>query len=141
MHHILFIGSTMMVGSLILTVVLFGLAARAISWVTRTGWLHQGSTPHLAFNLIVALMWIVVVLTLSVWAWAALYMHLGLFDELEPALYFSIVSFTTVGFGDIVLEPGFRLYAGMTATHGLLIFGLFTAFLIEILKRSRPMNF
>ncbi|MEM6577192.1 MAG: ion channel [Pseudomonadota bacterium] len=141
MHHILFIGTTMMVGSLALTVLLFGVAARAMAWVTERGWLHQGTTPHLVFNLIVALIWIIFVLTLSVWAWALLYMHLGLFDELEPALYFSVVSFTTVGFGDIVLEPGFRLYAGMTATHGLLIFGLFTAFLIEILKRSRPNNF
>lgn len=140
MHHILFIGTTMMVGSLAFTVLLFGVANRAITWMNRTGWLGQGSTAHLVFNLIVALIWIILVLTLTVWAWAALYMYLGLFDELEPALYFSVVSFTTVGFGDIVLEPGFRLYAGMTATHGLLIFGLFTAFLIEILKRSRPVS-
>lgn len=141
MHHILFIGAAMMVSSLAVTVALFGLAARTISWVTRTGWLRQGSTPHLMFNLIVALLWIILVLTMSVWAWALFYMHLGLFEDLEPAVYFSIISFTTVGFGDIVLEPGYRLYAGMTATHGLLIFGLFTAFLIEILKRSRPMKF
>lgn len=141
MYHILLIGTTMMVASLALTVLLFGVAANAIARVTKAGWLHRGTTAHLVFNLIVALIWIILVLTLSVWAWAALYMHLGLFDELEPALYFSVVSFTTVGFGDIVLEPGFRLYAGMTATHGLLIFGLFTAFLIEVLKRSRPNSF
>lgn len=131
----------MMVASLAMTVLLFGLATRSIAWATDTGRLVPGSTLHLVFNLIIALIWIILVLTLSVWAWAALYMYLGLFETLEPALYFSVVSFTTVGFGDIVLEPGFRLYAGLTATHGLLIFGLFTAFLIEILKRSRPLDF
>jgi hypothetical protein len=44
------------------------------------------------------------------------------------------VSFTTVGYGDVVLEPGWRLLAGMTSTHGLLIFGIFTAFLVEVFK-------
>jgi hypothetical protein len=63
-----------------------------------------------------------------------LYVGLGLFDSFEPALYFSIISFTTVGFGDVVLEPGWRLLAGMTATHGLLNFGLFTAFLVEVFR-------
>ncbi|WP_420806487.1 ion channel [Octadecabacter arcticus] len=37
-----------------------------------------------------------------------------------------------VGYGDVVLEPGWRLLAGMTSTHGLLIFGIFIAFLVEV---------
>jgi hypothetical protein len=86
------------------------------------------------FDLGVAILWILVVLTSTVWGWAVLYMALGLFDALEPALYFSVVSFTTVGYGDVVLEPGWRLLAGMTATHGLLIFGIFTAFLVEVFR-------
>jgi hypothetical protein len=88
----------------------------------------------LAFDLGMATACILVVLTSAVWGWALLYMELGLFETLEPALYFSIVSFTTVGYGDVVLEPGWRLLAGMTATHGLLNFGLFTAFLVEIFR-------
>jgi hypothetical protein len=55
------------------------------------------------------------------------------FDRLEPALYFSIVSFTTLGYGDIILGEDWRLLAGMTATNGLIMIGLFTAFLVEIL--------
>ena len=60
---------------------------------------------------------------------------LELFGTLEQALYFSITSFTTLGFGDVVLEPGWRLLAGMTATHGLLLFGLSTAFLVEVFNQ------
>lgn len=84
------------------------------------------------FDLAIAGVWILIVLTSSVWGWAALYMSLDLFEQFEPALYFSIASFTTVGYGDVVLDAPWRLLAGMTATHGLLTFGLFTAFLVEV---------
>lgn len=131
MFFALFIGSTMMIGSLAISIMLFGIAARMLRWLDDTHAFGYGRVP-LVFDLSVAGLWILVVLTCSVWGWAALYIALGLFDGLEPALYFSIASFTTVGYGDVVLEPGWRLLAGMTATHGLLTFGLFTAFLVEV---------
>jgi len=62
---------------------------------------------------------------------------LGTFDALEPALYFSVVSFTTLGFGDVVLTPQWRLLPGMSAANGLLIFGLSTAFLVEFFTHLR----
>lgn len=128
-----------MIFSLAIAIVLFGLAARVLRWFDETGAFGYGHLP-LVFDLAIAAIWILFVLTSAVWGWAALYIALGLFDSLEPALYFSVVSFTTVGYGDVVLEPGWRLLAGMTATHGLLNFGLFTAFLVEVFNlptRSR----
>jgi hypothetical protein len=129
----LIIGSVMIIGSLVISVALFGVAMRLLQWLDDT---HEFGYPRLSlvFDLGVAILWILVVLTSTVWGWAMLYMALGLFDALEPALYFSVVSFTTVGYGDVVLEPGWRLLAGMTSTHGLLIFGIFTAFLVEVFK-------
>lgn len=81
-----------------------------------------------------AALWIILVLTGFFWRWAALYLALDLLDSVEAALYFVIASFTTVGYGDVVPEPGWRLSAGMTATQGLLTFGLFTAILVEAFK-------
>lgn len=131
MFFALFIGSSMMIGSLALSIMLFGIAARMLRWLDDTNAFGYARLP-LVFDLGIAGLWILLVLTSAVWGWAALYIVLGLFDRLEPALYFSIASFTTVGYGDVVLEPGWRLLAGMTATHGLLTFGLFTAFLVEV---------
>lgn len=131
MFFALFIGSVMMISSLAISIVLFGFAARMLQWLDQTNRFGYERLP-LVFDLGIAGLWILLVLTGSVWGWAALYMTIGLFDSLEPALYFSIASFTTVGYGDVVLEPGWRLLAGMTATHGLLTFGLFTAFLVEV---------
>lgn len=130
MFFALFVGSAMMIGALGVSIALFSFAARMLRWLDDTKALGYARMP-LFYDLTVAALWILLVLSSSVWGWALLYLRLDLFESLEPALYFAIASFTTVGYGDVVLEPGSRLLAGMTATHGLLTFGLFTAFLVE----------
>jgi hypothetical protein len=62
---------------------------------------------------------------------------LGVFETLELAVYFSLVSFTTLGFGDVLLPVEWRLLAGMAAANGLLNFGLVTAILVEALQQMR----
>jgi hypothetical protein len=78
----------------------------------------------------------------QIWLWAVVYLVVGEFHALEPALYFSTVVFTTLGFGDILVSPEWRLMASCEAAAGLLLFGLSTAFLFEvlreILRRRRP---
>jgi len=67
--------------------------------------------------------------------WALAFWSIGAFEGLERALYFSMVSFTTLGFGDVTLPQNWRLLSGIIAANGLILFGLNTAFLIEILQR------
>lgn len=73
----------------------------------------------------------------QIWLWALFYLVVGEFDALEPALYFSTVVFTTLGFGDILLPVDWRLLGGMAAANGLLSMGLMTAMLIEVLRHVR----
>jgi len=132
----LFVGSVVIVITMLVAAMLFELAGRALRGVDAR--LHgRGRAIQTLAVLIIALFWILLVLTLSVWSWAGVYLYIGLFDQLETALYFAIVSFTTVGYGDVVIGENWRLLAGMTATNGLLVFGLFTAFLVEILDVVR----
>jgi len=129
----LLIGSIMIIVAMAVAIALFGVAIRILAWLDG----YQGfGYPRMSvvYDLGIAALWILIVLTLTVWSWAGLYISLGLFDMLEPALYFAIVSFTTVGYGDVVLDPGWRILAGMTATHGLLTFGIFTAFLVDVFR-------
>ena len=91
MFFALFIGSAMMIGSLAISLMLFGVAARMLRWLDDTNTFGYERMP-LVFDLGVAGVWILFVLTSAVWGWAALYIALDLFDSLEPALYFSIVS-------------------------------------------------
>lgn len=60
-------------------------------------------------------------------AYAAIYASLNALTEhgFWAALYFSIVTFTTLGYGDLTPTPSFRLVAASEAVAGLLLSGLF----------------
>ena len=59
--------------------------------------------------------------------WAGLFMLLGEFDNFVTALYFSGVTFATLGYGDLVLSPSWRLLSALEAANGILMFGVSTA--------------
>jgi hypothetical protein len=82
-------------------------------------------------------LWLLVAITISVWLWSYCMLGIGAFDSLESAVYFSLVSFTTLGFGDIILGKEWRILSGMMAANGLLIFGLTTAVLVDFLSRLK----
>ncbi len=80
-------------------------------------------------------LWFFLAIVLEAWSWAVVYMALGIFDDLEPALYFSTVCFTTLGFGDIILDPNWRLLGAFQAAAGMMIFGWTTAMVFEAVQR------
>lgn len=67
--------------------------------------------------------------------WGAIFVGLELQGEFWSAFYFSIVTLTTLGYGDIVLSAEARLLAALCALTGLFVMGLSTAFLIELFGR------
>lgn len=73
----------------------------------------------------------------SIWGWAALLLllHIPVLNALEPALYFATVSYTTIGYGDIVLDENWRLLAAFAGANGLILFGWSTAFLYEVISK------
>lgn len=87
-------------------------------------------------TIVVGVLFVMLVQTANVWVWATTYYLLGTFQEFEPALYFSLVSYSTLGFGDIVLDSHWRLLSGLTAANGLLSFGWSTAYLVELVRRT-----
>ena len=64
---------------------------------------------------------------LQVMIWAVLLFSIGEFDRLEPALYYSAVNFSTLGYGDIVMSEHWRLLGPLEAFNGILMFGVSTA--------------
>ena len=64
---------------------------------------------------------------LQVMIWAVLFVSIGEFDRLEPALYYSAVNFSTLGYGDIVMSERWRLLGPLEAFNGILMFGVSTA--------------
>lgn len=56
-------------------------------------------------------------------------------QDLEEAVYFSLVTFTTVGYGDMVIEKNWRIMGGIEALNGILLLGWSTAVLIAVAQR------
>jgi hypothetical protein len=105
---------------------------RAHPWLLR-----DPQRPKLVLLIAGVSFWVLGVVTLGVWVWALTYVWLGAFATLEEAVYFSIVAFTTLGLGDIVLPKDWRILAGMEAANGFLNFGLLVALMIEGLRQAR----
>jgi len=106
--------------------------ARLHSWAVR-----PPHGPKLISVLTLSLLWSLGMMTVSVWLWAVALYVLGIFVAFEASVYFALVAFTTLGFGDILLPVEWRLLGGMAAANGLLMFGLLTAILVEILRDTR----
>ncbi|PLP55594.1 metal transporter [Mesorhizobium loti] len=78
------------------------------------------------------------VLTVEIWLWAACYWLLGLLPDFATALYFSTVTFSTIGYGDIVPAPNWRMLAALEGINGFLLIGWSTAYLIAAGTRIGP---
>jgi hypothetical protein len=97
---------------------------------------HTKRTNWNLLYVVVGAVWLMSAATLVevlVWAWT--YILLGEFNAIEPALYFSTVTFTTVGFGDVVLGERWRLLSALEAANGIIMFGWTTAIVIYAVQR------
>jgi hypothetical protein len=63
---------------------------------------------------------------------------LGVVGSLEEALYFSTVTFSTIGYGDIVPPLRWRLLCALEGINGFLLIGWSTAYLIAASTRHGP---
>ncbi|MFM7654591.1 MAG: potassium channel family protein [Paracoccaceae bacterium] len=99
--------------------------------------MREPHRPKLVLMIAGVSLWVLGVVTAAVWVWALAYQALGAFGTLEEAVYFSLVCFTTLGFGDLLMPQNWRILAGMEAANGFLNFGLLTALLIEALRQIR----
>ena len=68
--------------------------------------------------------------------WALLYRLVGAIPDFETAVYFSGVTFTSLGYGDVVIDGRVRLLAPLQAANGLMMFGITTALFMAAVQRA-----
>ena len=89
--------------------------------------ISTSATVYLSLHLLEALLW------------AMLFMQLpnqaGL-KNFHEAFYFSMVTFTTLGYGDVTVSREWYVLAGMEGMVGIIVFGLSTAMLFAIIQKS-----
>ncbi len=113
----------------------------ALAFVVLFNWLKDLRLPH-AFGFFTAAWILVRVALLTVTAhlleivvWALAYIWLGAFEVFDTALYFSEVTYTTVGYGDVTIPNRWHLVAGMEGLTGILMAGWSGAMLFAVIMR------
>lgn len=73
---------------------------------------------------------------IQIWVWAFFYLYAAdTLPDMESALYFSTSTFTTVGYGDLVLDRDWRLLSSFQSANGFILFGWSTAFIFEVMSK------
>ena len=132
--------SHLVVGGLIIavTVVFHAFALDFIIHRTKTlehTALRKQRTIWKAMTIAIVVSGVSLALIAEIWLWAGLYIWMGALDNLEAALYFSTSTFTTVGYGDVVLGEDMRMLSAIESLNGFLLFGWSTAFIFEVVTR------
>ena len=82
---------------------------------------------------VILIMYLVAIVEVLIWG--AAYLAFDAIEGFEKAIYFSAVTFTTLGYGDVVLDGSRRLLSSIEAVNGILMFGWSTAVVIYAVQR------
>lgn len=78
--------------------------------------------------------------TIEIWAYALAYVELGALDHFESALYFSIGTYVAIGYGDVLLNPDWRVSGAIEGANGIILLGWSTAFLVSVVSKLRVLE-
>jgi uncharacterized membrane protein len=109
----------------------------AVRYFARASKQPLGPKPWRAIFLQLSILMIVLMIgtIVQIAFWALLYSALGAFEDFETAMYFSGVTFTSLGYGDVVLDGRMRLLGPLQAANGLMMFGITTAVFIAAVQQ------
>ena len=110
---------------LLTSVRLIGRRTQGATELWRTFWISLGAVVPLFFGHLA-----------QVGLWAGSFVWLGALQTYDDAFYFSLVTFATLGYGDIVLAPGYRIFGALAATCGSLMVGWSTALIFAAISRG-----
>ncbi|MGF7181405.1 potassium channel family protein [Tunturiibacter psychrotolerans] len=106
-----------------------------LRYSTRTG-AHPPTTPFAISRTLLRVVWWLLLLHLTeITLWALFYLWRGYLPDAEAAFYFSGVTYTTVGYGDIVLAKSYRLLAPLEGLVGVLMCSLSMGYFFVVVNR------
>jgi hypothetical protein len=112
--------------------------AGGVTWALRR-LRSQPRSPHRFWHgtwlFILVALWMVLLHLVEISAWAVLYFWGRAMADLQTASYFSAVTYTTTGYGDLVLPKDWRLVGGVEALTGILMCSWSTGFFVAIVNR------
>lgn len=113
-----------------------GLAA-ALRWLDRLAARRPQTFWRWTRLLIGMAAWTILVHLIEITVWALFYAWKESMPDVQSALYFSAVTYTTTGYGDLVLPKEWRLIGGVEALTGILMCGWSTGFFFAVVNRMQ----
>ena len=111
-----------------------GLMLMAEWLFNRRHYLEQGTKIHHSVIIVLLFSGVLVLHVSETALWALFYYSRGLFETFETALYFSLGSYSTIGYGDVVLAHRWRLLGAIEGISGVLFCGISTAFMFAVIN-------
>ena len=93
------------------------------------------SVRHIALMLLCMIWWLVLLHLVEISIWGLFYLWRGIVPDAEAAFYFSGVTYTTIGYGDVVLAKPWRLLGPIEGLMGVLMSGLSTGYFFVVASR------
>lgn len=78
--------------------------------------------------------WLILLHMSEITVWALFYLWRGCIPNAEAAFYFSGVTYTTIGYGDLVLAKPWRLLGPIEGLMGVLMCGLSTGYFFVVVS-------
>lgn len=72
---------------------------------------------------------------IEIWLYALLYIGAGALPDLHTAVYFSAITYGTIGYDDEGLARGWQLVAAIEGINGIMLMGWSTAFFVSLVAR------
>jgi len=107
----------------------------ALRWVVRGSGRTSPSFPRWVWQFVRLAAWMVVVHLVEIAVWGWFYAWKQAMPDFQTALYFSAATYTTVGYGDLVLPVEWRLVGGVEALTGILMAGWSTGFFFAVVSQ------
>jgi hypothetical protein len=105
--------------------------------ITKRPNIEQGNAMLLYSVVLILAFFVLIILHLAETViWATFYYWRGLFPDFETSLYFSLGSYTTIGYGDVVLPQRWRMLGGIEGLSGVLLCGLSAAFVFAVVNSA-----
>ena len=125
--------------ALCVTIHAIGLTA-AFSWMKGRSVTIQGRFWSATWMLICIAGWTILMHLLQIAVWALFYVLKHGMPDLTSALYFSAATYTTTGYGDLVLPVKWRLVGGVEALTGIMMCGLSTGLFFAVFSKIFVLN-
>jgi len=119
------------------TMIHAGGMAIALRWLALAHTRGLGRASFWGRSLVIAAVVLILFVAILIEAglWATVFVALGALSHFEEALYFSTVTYTTLGYGDVVLDDRWRLLASFEAANGIIMFSWTTALIFVAIRR------